>query len=60
MGILSSLQPDVPVSSNKNLKNKLVLVLQYNYAKAGVDIFEHMKSVYSAKAGSRRWPVQVF
>ena len=32
----------------------------YNATKYGVDVLDQMARKYSMKAGSRRWPVQVF
>lgn len=35
-------------------------VSYYNSTKYGVDVVDQMARLYSTKAGSRRWPVQVF
>jgi len=58
--ILSTLHPDVEVSSENNTKKKPETVLFYNKTKAGVDFVDQMTRKYSVKAASRRWPVHVF
>ena len=56
--LLSSMHPDVEVGSD--LKRKPETVAFYNMTKYGVDVVDQMCRKYSAKAASRRWPVQVF
>ena len=60
VAVLSSLHPDILVSSNKNPKKKPDSVLYYNKTKVGVDLYDQMTRLYSVKAASRRWPVHVF
>jgi len=58
--ILTTLHPDVEVSSENNTKKKPETVLFHNKTKAGVDVVDQMSRKYSVKAASRRWPVHVF
>ena len=58
--VVSSLHPDILVSSDENPKKKPDLVLYYNKTKLGVDLYNQMTRLYSMKAASRRWPVHVF
>ena len=60
VAILSTLHPDVPVTTENNPKKKPEAVLFYNKTKVGVDVLDQMARLYSVKAGSRRWPVHVF
>lgn len=56
--LLSSLHPDVEVGTDR--KKLPETVAFYNNTKCGVDTLDQMARMYSTKAGSRRWPVQVF
>ena len=58
--IMSTLHPDVEISSHNNPKKKPETVLFYNKTKAGVDVIDQMARKYSVKAASRRWPIHVF
>ena len=60
VAILSSLHPDILVSSDENPKKKPDSVLYYNKTKVGVDIYDQMTRLYTVKAASRRWSVYVF
>ena len=60
VAVLSSLHPDILVSSNENPKKKPDSVLYYNKTKVGVEIYDQMTRLYSVKAASKRWPVQLF
>ena len=60
MAILSSLHPDILVSSHENPKKKPDSVLYYNKTKVGVDLYDQMTRRYSVKAASWRWPMHVF
>ena len=57
---MSTLDPDVEISSDNNPKKKTETVLFYNKTKAGVDVIDQMTRKYSVKAASRRWPIHVF
>jgi hypothetical protein len=56
--ILSTLHPSVTIHDNE--KKKPETVEFYNCTKYGVDVVDEMVKKYTVKAGSRRWPVQVF
>lgn len=56
--ILSSLHPTVAIASDA--KKKPETIEYYNNTKYGVDVLDEMAKKYTVKAGSRRWPVQVF
>ena len=58
--ILSTLHPDVAVSSEHNPRKKSETVLFYNKPKVGVDVVDKMTKKHSVKAANRRWPVHVF
>ena len=60
VAVLSSLHPDVLVSSDENPKKKPDSVLYCNKTKVEVDLYGQMTRVYSVKAASTRWPVHVF
>ena len=60
VAVLSSLHPDILVSSDENPKKNPDSVLYYNKTKVGVDLYNQMTRLYSVKAASRRWPVHVF
>ena len=60
VAVLSSLHPDIAVSSNKNAKKKPDSVLFYNKRKMGVDVLDQMARLYSVKAASRWWSMHVF
>ena len=61
VAILSSLHPNILVSSDENPKKKPNSVLYYKKkTKVGVDIYDQMTRLYLVKAASRRWPVYVF
>ena len=53
VNILSSLHPNVAISSENNLKKKPETVLFYNKTKVVVDVLDQMLRCYSVKAGSR-------
>jgi hypothetical protein len=56
--LLSSLHFSVTV---ENVGKKVPETIKfYNATKYGVDVLDQMAKKYSVKAGSRRWPVQVF
>ena len=57
--ILSSLLPHVEVPSEDNPNRKSNCVLYYNQTTAGVDVFDQKARIYSVKAGSRWWPVNI-
>ena len=48
---------DIPILTDVSQIDSLTF---YNNTKYGVDIFDQMARKYSAKAGSRRWPLHVF
>ena len=48
------------VSIGTDVKKIPETVAFYNSTKFGVDIVDQMARKYTVKAGSRRWPVQVF
>ena len=54
MAVLSSLHPDILVSSDENPKKKPDSVLYHNKTKVVVDVYDQIK------AASRRWPVHAF
>lgn len=56
--ILSSMHPDISVGSDE--KQKPETIDFYNSTKYGVDVVDQMTRKYTVKAGSRRWPMQVF
>lgn len=56
--VLSSLHPTVAIGSNS--KKKPETIEYYNNTKYGVDVLDAMAKKYTVKAGSRRWPIQVF
>jgi len=58
--ILSTLHPDIEVSSENNTKKKPETVLFYNKTKAGVNVVDQMARKYYVKAASRRWSAHVF
>ena len=58
--IMSTLHPDVEISSYNNPKIKLETVLFYNKTKAGVDVIDQMARKYTVKAANRRLPIHVF
>ena len=60
VNIPSSLLPNVAIPSENNQKKKPETVVFYNETKVGVDVLDQMSRCYSAKAGSRRWPIHVF
>ena len=60
VAFLSSLHPDILVSSDENPKKKPDSVLYYNKTKVGVDLYDQMTRLYSVKTGTKRWPVHVF
>ncbi|GFX87906.1 DDE_Tnp_1_7 domain-containing protein [Trichonephila clavipes] len=57
--LLSSLHPTVDIGNNYSKKLPETISF-YNSTKFGVDIADQMARKYSVKAGSRRWPVNVF
>ena len=57
---MSTLHPDVEISSHNNPKKKPETALFYNKTKAGVDVIDQMARKYSVKVASRRWPIHVF
>ena len=60
VNILSSLHPNVIISSENNPKKKPKTVLCYNKTKVGVDVLDQISRCYSVKIGSRRWAIHVF
>ena len=57
---MSTLHPDVEITSDNNLKKKPETVL-FNYkTKAGVDVIDQMARKYSVKAASKRWLIHLF
>ena len=52
---MSTLHPDVEISSGSSPKKNPETVLFYNKTKAGVDIIDQMARNYSIKAASRRF-----
>ncbi|CAH2089749.1 unnamed protein product [Euphydryas editha] len=56
--LLSSKHKSVKIASNR--KRTPETVSFYNKTKFGVDVLDQMARKYSVKAGSRRWPLQVF
>ena len=54
--VLSSLRETV---SFEGAKRKPTIGIDYNHTKYGVDIVDAMARLYTTKASSRRWPVQV-
>ncbi|XP_055365085.1 piggyBac transposable element-derived protein 4-like [Betta splendens] len=50
----------IMVDTESTGKKKPSTVLQYNTAKCGVDIVDHMVREYTVRKGTRRWPVAVF
>ncbi|XP_041102639.1 uncharacterized protein LOC121313928 [Polyodon spathula] len=56
--LMSTLHPSIAIGNDAK---KIPETVQfYNSTKFGVDIVDQMSQKYSVKAGSRRWPVQVF
>ena len=60
VNILSTLHPSVSIPEENNPKKKPQSVLFYNKTKFGVDFLDQMTRIYSVKAASRRWPINVF
>lgn len=58
VSLLSTLHADVTFSTH--YKKKPCTVEYYNKNKCGVDVVDAMARLYSVRASSRRWPVQVF
>ena len=56
--LLSSLHSSVSIGNSE--KKVPETIDFYNVTKYGVDVLDQMARKYSVKAGSRRWPVQVF
>ncbi|XP_014487368.1 PREDICTED: piggyBac transposable element-derived protein 3-like, partial [Dinoponera quadriceps] len=56
--LLSSKHKNMIIEKNTKLLPETVTF--YNSTKYGVDILDQMAQKYSVKAGSRRWPLQVF
>ena len=52
------MHPDISVGSDE--KQKPETIDFYNSTKYGVDVVDQMTRKYTVKAGSRRWPMQVF
>lgn len=44
----------------ENIKRKPNTILSYNSTKCGVDTVDQMAKLYSVKAPTRRWPIQVW
>ena len=56
--VLSSQHSSVEIGTGEK---KLPETIQfYNETKFGVDVVDQMARMYTVKAGSRRWPVQIF
>ena len=60
VNILSTPNKDVVVSEHTNPKCKSETVPFYNQKKFGVDVLDQMSRLYSVKAASRRWPLNIF
>lgn len=56
--LLSTIHRDVTIG--EGMKKIPETIKYYNSTKFGVDVLDQMARFYSTKAGSRRWPVQVF
>ncbi|XP_029966199.1 uncharacterized protein LOC115401946 [Salarias fasciatus] len=56
--VLSSMHSEIQTENSH--KRKPSTITQYNSTKCGVDIMDQMVRQYSARAGTRRWPVTVF
>ena len=60
VNISSTLPPIVSIPEEINPKKKPESVFFYNETKFGIDAPDQMTRIYSMKAASRRWPINVF